>query len=169
MPTIEARAVTPVHDFSVALSDFIRVVQFRDRDRACCSDLSVTQCYALERIVHSGPLTVNELAAALYLDKSTASRVANSLVGKGILERRGDPDDGRVVRLAPTERGVSIHRRIEDDLVGEYADLLADFEPEVQAASAEVVRRLAIAFSQRVDVSNGRCCAVPPPASGETR
>ena len=169
MPTIEPLAATPAQDFSVALSDFIRVVQFRDRDRACCYDLSVTQCYALERIVHSGPLTVNELAAALYLDKSTASRVANSLVGKGILERRGDPDDGRVVRLAPTDRGDSIHQRIEADLVGEYTDLLADFEPAVQAASAEVVRRLATAFSKRIDVSNGRCCAVPPTPSGATR
>lgn len=168
MPTIDPPVVTPAHDFSAALGAFIRVVQFRDRDRACCYDLSVTQCYALERIVDSGPLTVNELSAALYLDKSTASRVANSLVGKGILERRSDPADGRVVRLAPTELGVSTHSRIEDDLVCEYTDLLADFEPEVQAASAEVLRRLATAFSKRIDVSNGRCCAVPPTASGET-
>src|SRR6056297_3139886 len=56
--------------FSRALGDLIRVVQFRDRDRACCHGLSVTQCYGLEGIIENGGLTVNELAAYLYLDKS---------------------------------------------------------------------------------------------------
>jgi DNA-binding MarR family transcriptional regulator len=166
MPTIDAPALMSAQDFSAALSDLIRVVQFRDRDRACCYDLSVTQCYALERVVHSGGLTVNELSAALYLDKSTASRVANSLVEKGVLERRGDAADGRIVRLVATAAGASTCARIEADLAAEYADLLSDFEPEVQAASAEVLRRLASAFARRVDVSNGRCCAVPVPATG---
>src|SRR5690606_18937495 len=34
-----------------ALSDLIRVYQFRDRDRICCHDISVSQCYALEALV----------------------------------------------------------------------------------------------------------------------
>ena len=65
-----------------ALSDLIRVYQFRDRDRICCHDLSVTQCYALEALVRRGPLTMNELAARLFLDKSTASRVVDALERK---------------------------------------------------------------------------------------
>jgi len=56
-----------------ALSDLVRIVQFRDRDRICCHDVSVTQCTALEEMIRRGPLTLNELAEALYLDKSTAS------------------------------------------------------------------------------------------------
>ena len=48
-----------------ALSDLVRVYQFRDRDRICCHDISVTQCYALEALVRLGPRTLNELAAAL--------------------------------------------------------------------------------------------------------
>lgn len=158
MPTIsesEARA------FSDALGGFIRVVQFRDRDRACCYDLSVTQCYALERVVKGGALTVNELAAELYLDKSTASRVANTLVAKGMLQRGRDPVDGRVVRLLPTEDGSAVSARIEQDLAHEYADLLSDFDVSVREGATELIRRLGLAFARRVDVSNGRCCAVP--------
>jgi hypothetical protein len=34
--------------FHAALSELVRVYQFRDRDRICCHDVSVTQCYALE-------------------------------------------------------------------------------------------------------------------------
>ena len=69
----DARAV---HE---ALSDLVRVYQFRDRDRICCHDVSVTQCYALEALIRRGPITLGELAAELYLDKSTASRVVGTL------------------------------------------------------------------------------------------
>ena len=119
--------------------------------------------------MHAGALTVNELAAGLYLDKSTASRVANSLVGKGLLERRDDPDDGRIVRLVPTAVGASTSRSIEEGLTQEYAELLSDLDPSAQAASAEVLRRLARAFAQRIDLSNGRCTAVPIVPNGDTR
>ena len=34
-----------------AVSELVRVYQFRDRDRICCHDISVTQCYALETLV----------------------------------------------------------------------------------------------------------------------
>ena len=59
-----------------ALAALVRVYQFRDRDRICCHDVSVTQCYAMEALLKIGPCSLNALAAELYLDKSTASRVA---------------------------------------------------------------------------------------------
>ena len=88
-----------------ALSELIRVYQFRDRDRICCFDVSVTQCYALEAVVLNGPLSVNELAAALYLDKSTTSRVVDALQKKGYVERHEHPEDRRVLRLVVTDAG----------------------------------------------------------------
>jgi hypothetical protein len=38
----------------------VSVYQFRDRDRICCHDVSVTQCYALETIVEHGPLRLDQ-------------------------------------------------------------------------------------------------------------
>src|ERR1043165_3833739 len=96
-----------------AVADLVRVYQFRDRDRICCHDISVTQCYALETLVDHGPLRialrdrdvvatdpitqcyaletlvdhgplrVGALAQRLFLDKSTTSRVVSTLVKKG--------------------------------------------------------------------------------------
>ncbi|MEX2466490.1 MAG: MarR family transcriptional regulator [Gemmatimonadota bacterium] len=146
--------------FTDALGDLVRVVQFRDRDRACCHDLSVTQCYALEGVVERGGLTVNELAAYLYLDKSTVSRVARGLVDRGLVRRESDRDDGRIVWLTATERGRSTHAAIARDLVGEYRTLLADLSPESRDSVVRVVERLGRAFAARVDVRNGSCCAV---------
>ena len=163
MPTISD---AETRSFSDALGAFVRVVQFRDRDRACCYDLSVSQFYALKAVAEGGPLTVNDLAARLYLDKSTASRVAQTLVAKGLLERGRDPVDGRVVRLLPTDAGSSVCAHIQSDLDAEYAELLSDFDPEVRAAASELIRRLGRAFARRVDVSNGRCCTVSVSSGG---
>ena len=58
-----------------AVADLVRVYQFRDRDRICCHDISVTQCHALETLVEHGPMRLGALAERLFLDKSTTSRV----------------------------------------------------------------------------------------------
>lgn len=145
---------------SERLGELIRVVQFRDRDRACCYGISVSQCYALKAVSDAGGLTVNELAGELFLDKSTASRVANGLVDQGLLARTRDPEDKRIVRLVATESGTRMHARIEEDLVVEYAQLLGDLDPNVRSAVSEVVGRLARSFASRVDASGGSCCAV---------
>jgi MarR family 2-MHQ and catechol resistance regulon transcriptional repressor len=145
---------------SAALGELIRVVQFRDRDRACCYDVSVSQCYALKSVVEAGALTINQLAAHLYLDKSTASRIANGLVDKGFLDRERDPEDGRVVHLVATPGGRRICAQIETDLADEYAELLSDFDPEVRAAITRLVSRLGRSFASRVDAEGGTCCVV---------
>lgn len=143
-----------------ALSDLIRIVQFRDRDRACCYDVSVSQCYALKAVADGGPLTVNDLAAHLFLDKSTASRIANGLVDLGYLARARDPADGRVVRLVVTPEGRAVHDRIREDLEREYAELLSDFDQEVRHGLIMVLGRLGRAFAARVDARGGTCCVV---------
>ncbi len=159
-PTADPTLRADAEHLSDALSELIRVIQFRDRDRACCYDISVSQCHALKGVVDAGALTVNELAAHLYLDKSTASRVANGLVDKGLLARERDAEDGRVVRLVATPEGASTCAIIESDLTREYAEMLSDFDPEVRAAITRLVARLGRSFTARVEASGGSCCVV---------
>src|SRR5207249_8354060 len=93
------RHATELHD---ALLAFLRVYQFRDRDRICCHDISVTQCYAIDALLRRDLATLNELAAELCLDKSTASRVVATLERKGYVARAAHPRDGRSVVLTAT-------------------------------------------------------------------
>ncbi len=158
--TADASLRADAEQLSDALSELIRVIQFRDRDRACCYDISVSQCYALKRVVDAGALTINDLAAHLYLDKSTASRVANGLVDKGLLVRERVPVDGRVVRLVATPEGASICSTIDSDLTREYVEMLSDFDPEVRAEITRLVARLGRSFTARVQASGGSCCVV---------
>ncbi len=141
-----------------AMSDLIRVYQFRDRDRICCYDVSVSQCYALEALVRQGGMTLNDLAAHLYLDKSTASRVVDSLERKEYVTRVPHPSDRRAVLLEATSTGRDLYHRIEGDILAEERALLADFDPEIRRAMTHLIARLARAASERVQTGGGSCC-----------
>jgi MarR family 2-MHQ and catechol resistance regulon transcriptional repressor len=132
-----------------ALNDLVRVYQFRDRDRICCHDVSVTQCYALDALLRRGPSTLNDLADELYLDKSTASRVVATLERKGYVAKGRDPKDARAFALTVSAAGRRLYQRIRKDLVAEERALIADFDPEVREAAARLIRRLARAAEAR--------------------
>jgi len=141
-----------------ALSELVRVYQFRDRDRICCHDISVSQCYALEALVRRGPCGLNELAAELYLDKSTASRVIVALERKRHVRRARHPQDGRAVVLTVTPAGQRLLGRIRSDLVAEARQLVEDFEPETRQGAARLILRLARAAALRSGVTAGTAC-----------
>lgn len=143
-----------------ALSDLIRVYQFRDRDRICCHDISVTQCYALESLARRGPLTLNELAAELYLDKSTVSRVVNTIERKKLLRRRPHKQDRRAVQLEITSAGRRLHEVIRTDIEEREKRLIANFDPAARKALIDLVGRLAQAAKERVSTASGTCCSL---------
>lgn len=135
-----------------ALSKLVRAYQFRDRNRICYHDVSVTQCYAISALISNKAMTAKELAAKLYLDKSTTSRAVDSLEKKGYIQRTLDPNDGRARILEVTEKGRELHARIEQDQVNEMKKLLEDFDPDVRHATIRLFSKLAqtatIRFSQ---------------------
>lgn len=148
-----------------AIADLVRVYQFRDRDRICCHDVSVTQCYALETLIQQGPMRLSELADRLFLDKSTTSRVVSSLVRKGYVAQRADAKDGRALTLTATAAGQRLYARITADLVEQQKDVLKDLDSEIRSGVVQVVRRLAQAADARFrsGISVGPaagCCAV---------
>ena len=132
-----------------AVSALVRIYQFRDRDRICCHDISVTQCYALEVLIEAGPLRSQELAAALKLDKSTTTRVVDALVRKAYVERTPHLEDRRAVSLRATARGRKLYDRINGDLIAQQVELLRDLDPDVRAGATELIQRLARAAEAR--------------------
>jgi MarR family transcriptional regulator, 2-MHQ and catechol-resistance regulon repressor len=135
-----------LHD---AIADLVRLYQFRDRDKICCHDISVTQCYALEVLVERGPQRSQAVADALRLDKSTTTRVVDALVRKGYVERQADADDARALSLRVTRSGRALYDRINSEFIDQQEALLQDLDPAVRAGAAEIVRRLARAAEAR--------------------
>lgn len=136
-------------DLHRAVSELLRIYQFRDRKSICYYDISVTQCYAMSSVIKYGPVALNELAALLYLDKSTVSRVAGALVSKGYLRRSVDPDDARALKLEVTRKGLELHSKIVQDLVEEMKHLVAEYDHDTRKAMTRLIERLTRAASER--------------------
>ena len=149
-----------------ALSHLVRVYQFRDRDKICCYDVSVTQCYALEVLVERGPLRSVALAEALKLDKSTTSRVVDALVRKDYVEKSTDAEDARAVSLRVTRQGRALYQRINGELIAQQAELIRGLDADVRAGATEIIRRLAKAAEARFvsGVSVGTCAPACGPS-----
>lgn len=158
--TSDTRLDRDARELYDALQDLLRVYQFRDRDRICCHDLSLTQCYALDVLRRRRAVSVNDLAADLYLDKSTTSRVVQALERKRFTQRRRDPDDKRVVEIQLTRAGRDVHERIREGIIEQERELLSDFDSDTRRAMTTLVRRLAQAAGACVDTSRGSCCAI---------
>lgn len=150
-----------------AVAELVRIYQYRDRDRICCYDISVTQCHALEALMQGGPMRSQALAERLMLDKSTTTRVIDSLVRKGYAERTTAADDARAVTLCIRPEGQALYQRIHAELVAQQAEILAEVDPAVRAASTEILRRLARAAQARFlsGVSVGTCAPACTPSS----
>lgn len=169
-PTIAARPTTLFsaslrrdgRALAGVLAELGRLYQFHDRDCICCYDVSVTQCRALELLAERGSMTLNELAAALYLDKSTVSRVVDTLERKEYARRQAHPEDGRAIRVELSRRGRALVDRIQDDLALRHASLLAEFPPDVREGAIRLLTQLAQAAARPVERIGGKCCVVNP-------
>jgi MarR family 2-MHQ and catechol resistance regulon transcriptional repressor len=157
IPDALERDAAELHE---ALTALVRLYQFRDRNGICCEDVSVTQCYTLNAIVRLGSPTLGELAGEMYLDKSTTSRVVDSLARKGHAHRVGDAADRRAVRVESTPEGRALVERVERRLIDGEKELISDFDPEVRQATAKLIARLARAARAR-HVRQGQVCCEP--------
>lgn len=133
-----------------AVNQLIRVHQFRDRDCICHHDVSVAQCYALETLVKRGPLRLQALADEMYLDKSTTSRVVDSLLRKQYVLKAHDPADQRAVQLSLTPAGEALYQTIHQDLIAEEASMIKDVPAEVVDGALTLIRQLTQAARDRL-------------------
>jgi len=72
---------------------------------AITDDVTVPQYRTLVILVSEGPQRIADVAALLDVEPSTATRMSERLVRKGLANRTGGEDDRRVVLLSATRAG----------------------------------------------------------------
>lgn len=144
-------------DLYEALNQLVRVYQFRDRDRICCYDVSVTQCYAVETLVKQGALRLQVLAEEMFLDKSTASRVIDALERKGYVSRVEDDEDRRAVKIQATQAGRELYEKIRGDLIAEERAMIENLSVEARQGALSVLRQITRATEARCGLKSESC------------
>ena len=141
-PTTDPRLDQDAAALFAAVRKLLKTYQFRDRQRICYRDISATQCHALESLARHGAMGVNALAGELHLEKSSASRMLDSLEEKGYVASGNDPRDGRARIVELTRKGKRLHDEIVEELVEEKREILAGMGAGARTAAITVVEEL---------------------------
>ncbi len=72
-------------------------------------DISVAEWAVVGELGAHAPVSLNELAAGLALDKTRLSRTVTGLVGRGLVVRRANPADNREQRISLSAAGRRVH------------------------------------------------------------
>jgi DNA-binding MarR family transcriptional regulator len=94
---------------------------------------------------------VSELAEAMGLDTSTASRHVRQLEDGGYLTRTGDPDDRRASRVRLTRRGRVVLDQAMRARAVRLDRAIADWSAEDRAALTHLTTRLADSLDRLAD------------------
>lgn len=107
------------------------------RDLLSRHEVTPQQFHLLMYIKASGTARVTDLSAMMMVSKPTASRMINTLCDKGVIRKRADEKDRRLVYLDLTPRG----RRVVDEKEAKQRELITRALERVPEAEKAVFLR----------------------------
>ncbi|MBI5290653.1 MAG: MarR family transcriptional regulator [Chloroflexi bacterium] len=119
-------------------------------DQTCIGQFGVTasQGYTLLAVPEDGNVSMNELSETMGLASSTMTRMADQLVGKGLVHRRPDDEDRRVVRVGLTSQGREVRCTLEQALQEFFKQVLGEIQADEQLAMLQVLEKVNSALTK---------------------
>jgi len=114
-------------------------------------DVSLPQYRILVLLCARGPQRVQDLADALGVNPSTATRGVDRLATRGLARRRRAAGDRREVRISPTADGRDLVQQVTALRRAELARILGAMAPGDRAALADSLAALAAAAGETPD------------------
>lgn len=97
---------TEAYELEHTLAAFVRAFGLHQSEQTPCGvNVSVSEAHTLAELARTGGLTQGELVTFLKLEKSTVSRLVQSLDERGWLNKEAHPTDGRARLLTLTPEG----------------------------------------------------------------
>jgi DNA-binding MarR family transcriptional regulator len=103
--------------------------------------LDLGQVDALDMLVFHGSVRMGDLAEALRVDASTATRAVNRLVDADLASRERSDGDGRVMVVVLTDHGKEVHRAMMVRRREALEGILADLNPKERQQLATLLER----------------------------
>lgn len=107
--------------------------------------LSLVHLHVLTVLEADGPLSMGKLAEALDVSVASATGIVDRMEQRGLVERRHQPDDRRVILVHPTDAGDSVFRDLAIERRKHLAGLLdrmTDTELESFLTGLRAMRRV---------------------------
>jgi DNA-binding MarR family transcriptional regulator len=138
------------HSVADAITDLLRTVR-RSKARllaAAGNDVESATQLLLRAVASEGPMWATTLAINVQSDLSTVSRQVATLVGRGLLERRADPLDGRATLLHVTPAGQAVITAHERTREAFFDEVLDGWDTVEQDQFARLLTRFTAAYDQ---------------------
>lgn len=97
--------------------DSISNIEFKEHD------LTKGQYLYVVRICENPGIIQEKLAEMIKVDRTTAARAIKKLEMNGFIEKRDDPDNKKIKRLYPTEKGSNVYPFIKSE--NDYSNRVA--------------------------------------------
>lgn len=133
----------------------MRNLECCDKALVACCGVTTAQAYSLIALAERGEMTMNELAAEMRVHGTTMTRMVDSLVEKGFVARRQDPEDRRLVRVMLSERG----QEVTDGLQQTKREFFTAAFGELSDAERDAILKAIKRLDAITDELGAKCCA----------
>lgn len=111
-------------------------------------EVTLTQYRTLVVLASRGPQSLAELAEAVAVTPPTATRMCDRLIKKGLILRRHDRGDRRLIRLTLAKRGRDLVDEVTQRRRTEIVELVRAVPEDQRAAMVDSLRRLSAAAGE---------------------
>ena len=116
-------------------------------------ELDTSSYFALSALWLSGPphrMSAGELARRIVQTSGGATKTMQRLVGRGLVRRVADPDDGRRSLLELTPGGLALARETLDLVLDAFDSQIGGLDEPEREGMAAAVQRLVAELSERL-------------------
>jgi len=124
----------------------VQVLRLASQRTQAQAGISAAQLFVLQQLGTEDGLSLNELAARTFTDRSSVAAVVDRLHTRGFVERAVDPSDRRRAAVHLTPDGRRVLRRSPDAPTTMLVAALTKMEPRQRATLASSLRRLTAAL-----------------------
>jgi DNA-binding MarR family transcriptional regulator len=115
---------------------------------ALAEEVTLTQYRTLVVLASRGPKSLAELADAVAVTPPTATRMCDRLIKKGLVVRRNDRGDRRLVHLTLAKRGRDLVDEVTQRRRAEIVELVRAVPEDQRAAMVDSLQRLSAAAGE---------------------
>lgn len=129
-------------DAYIKLRRAVNAVASKEGEVMRSAGLTESQFGALEALHHLGPLCQHELAGKVLKSAGNMTTVVDNLERRGLVERRRDGGDRRVVTVHLTDSGGTLVQEVYPQVVDVLVEMFSALSAKEQGQLAALCRRL---------------------------
>lgn len=131
--------------------------------------LSIVHLHVLTILEAAGSLPMGKLADALDVSVASATGIVDRMEQRGLVERRHDPDDRRLVLVHPTEAGLKVFSDMNELRRQNLAAILVRLSEDELKATLVGLRAMSAARATILDEHGKPLTALAPNAEESPR